>query len=393
MLVTAEIGPYAQTGARLDVTASSIGDARSLQGGTLLPTPLRGPDGAIVALAQGPLSLGGFGAGGGGNVVPVNHLTVGRVPGGGLVQVARQTAMPPADVLRLALREPDFSLGRPRRARHQHGARRRRARTCIDAGHGGRPGAAASTAATVPELIARLEPLPIDVDASARVVINERTGTVVAGRRRPDRPGGRGARQPVGAHRDAATTCRSRRRSRAGETVVTPQTQVDVERGRRAARRARAGATLRDVVRALNTLGVTPRDIIAIMQALKAAGRAARGDRDPVSIEVVGDLDSARAARKRPKDEASPGSERERLNRIAPEFESMLLVQMLKDMRKSGSWDDDDESDTAATARRRCSRRSTWSWLATWRARRAWVCRSSCSRRSSRCIPKGNPRG
>ena len=117
VMVTAEIGPYAQSGTRLDITASSIGDARSLQGGTLLPTPLRGPDGSIVALGQGPLSIGGFGVGSGGNAVLVNHLTVGRVPGGGLIQVARATAMAPTDELRLALRDPDFvSAGRIARA-------------------------------------------------------------------------------------------------------------------------------------------------------------------------------------------------------------------------------------------------------------------------------------
>src|SRR5262249_22807044 len=117
VLVTAEVGPYAQSGSRLDATASSIGDARSLQGGTLLPTPLRGPDGSIVALAQGPLSIGGFSAGGGGNSVAVNHLTVGRVPGGALVQVARQTALPPSDELRFSLHDPDFmSAGRVARA-------------------------------------------------------------------------------------------------------------------------------------------------------------------------------------------------------------------------------------------------------------------------------------
>src|SRR5262245_63205236 len=117
VMVTSEIGPYAQSGTRLDVTASSIGDARSLQGGTLLPTPLRGPDGAIVALAQGPLSIGGFGGGSGGNTVSVNHLTVGRVPSGALVQVARQTALPATDVLRFSMREPDFvSAGRVAKA-------------------------------------------------------------------------------------------------------------------------------------------------------------------------------------------------------------------------------------------------------------------------------------
>ncbi len=216
VLVTAQIGPYAQTGARLDVTASSIGDARSLQGGTLLPTPLRGPDGRVVALAQGPLSIGGFGAGGGGNSVLVNHLTVGRVPGGGAgaggAAVGRRRA---GDVLRLALHEPDFvSAGRVARAINMElgadaarvGRRRRR----------GRAGAAGSIRATLPELIARLEPLPVALDVAARVVINERTGTVVMGGDVRLGAGGRRARQPVGPHLRRSTTSRSRRRSRAG---------------------------------------------------------------------------------------------------------------------------------------------------------------------------------
>src|SRR5689334_20484824 len=86
VLVTASLGPYTSPGAQIDITVSSIGDARSLQGGTLIPTPLRAPDGQIVVLGQGPLSIGGFGAGSGDTSVQVGHLTVGRVPGGGLVQ-------------------------------------------------------------------------------------------------------------------------------------------------------------------------------------------------------------------------------------------------------------------------------------------------------------------
>src|SRR5690606_27494710 len=89
VLVTAELGPYAWQGGRLDVVVSSIGDARSLQGGTLVPTPLRGPDGRVLALAQGPLSIGRFGASSAGSSVQMNHLTVGRVPGGALIQESR----------------------------------------------------------------------------------------------------------------------------------------------------------------------------------------------------------------------------------------------------------------------------------------------------------------
>ena len=108
VLVTAELPAYTRPGARIDVTASSVGDARSLQGGTLLATPLRGGNGQIYALAQGSLSIGGFGGGSGGNSVQVNHLTVGRVPSGAQVQLAAGTTPPNSELLTLALREPDF---------------------------------------------------------------------------------------------------------------------------------------------------------------------------------------------------------------------------------------------------------------------------------------------
>jgi flagellar P-ring protein FlgI len=269
VMVTSEIGPYAQSGARLDITASSIGDARSLQGGTLLPTPLRGPDGSIVALAQGPLSIGGFSAGGGGNSVSVNHLTVGRVPGGGMVQVARQTAMAPTDELRLALHSPDFvSAGRIARAINMElGADRAQvsdAGTVVIR-------VPAEYRATLPDLVARLEPLPIAVDTMARVVINERTGTVVLG-------GDVRIGPAAVAHGNLSVRIATQynvsqpEAFSAGQTTVTPQTQVKVDQETRQLIALEEGTTLSDVVRALNTLGVTPRDIIAIMQALKAAG-------------------------------------------------------------------------------------------------------------------------
>ncbi len=269
VMVTSEIGPYAQSGARLDITASSIGDARSLQGGTLLPTPLRGPDGSIVALAQGPLSIGGFSAGGGGNSVSVNHLTVGRVPGGGMVQVARRTAMAPTDELRLALHSPDFvSAGRIARAINMElGADRAQvsdAGTVVIR-------VPAEYRATLPDLVARLEPLPIAVDTMARVVINERTGTVVLG-------GDVRIGPAAVAHGNLSVRIATQynvsqpTEFSAGQTVVTPQTQVKVDQETRQLIALEEGTTLSDVVRALNTLGVTPRDIIAIMQALKAAG-------------------------------------------------------------------------------------------------------------------------
>jgi flagellar P-ring protein precursor FlgI len=269
VLVTAELSPFAQLGARLDVTASSIGDARSLQGGTLLPTPLRRTDGAVVAMAQGPLSIGGFGAGGGGASVSVNHLTVGRVPSGGLVQVARQTALPALDHIAFALREPDFVSAR-------------RVADAINVELGADqamvvdPGTVVvavpqASRNSVASFIARLEPLPVTLDQAARVAINERTGTVVLG-------GDVRIGPAAVAHGNLSVRISTQFQvsqpeafSR-GETRVVPQTNVNVQETEAQLVELQSGTTLADVVRALNALGATPRDIIAIMQALKAAG-------------------------------------------------------------------------------------------------------------------------
>ncbi len=270
VLVTAELPPFVRNGVRIDVTVSSAGDARSLQGGTLLATPLRGPDGSVFVLAQGPLSIGGFGGGSGGNSVQVNHLTAGRVPAGGLVQVTSRVQLPVAREVSLALREPDFVSAR-------------RISEAINA-EIGTPVARAVDAATVvvrvpdayvdalPELMARLEPLDVAMDVTARVVINERTGTVVVG-----------SHVRLGAAAVAHGNLSVRIRTRydvsqpapfaeRGETKVVPQQDVDVEEGENKLVAFEEGATLDAVVKALNALGATPRDIIAIMQALKAAG-------------------------------------------------------------------------------------------------------------------------
>jgi len=269
VLVTAQLGPYTPAGAQIDVTVSSIGDARSLQGGTLVPTPLRAPDGLPIAMAQGPLSIGGFGAGGGDNSVQVNHLTVGRVPNGGLVQVARVAALPVGGALRLGLREPDFvSAGRIAIAINTElgGSVAR----VVDAG------AVALEVpdqyrTNVPGLIARLEPLPITLDVVARVVINERTGTVVMGgdvRLGPAAVAHGNLSVRIATAYDVSQPAPFS----GGQTTVVPQTEIDVSEDQAQLVALEAGATLADVVRALNLLGVTPRDIIAVMQALKAAG-------------------------------------------------------------------------------------------------------------------------
>jgi flagellar P-ring protein FlgI len=270
VLVTADLPAFARAGARVDVTASSIGDARSLQGGVLLPTPLRGPGGQIIATAQGALSLGGFGGGTGGNNVQVNHLTVGRVPGGALVHAETVAQLPPADTIALSLKDPDFITA----DRISQAVNR-------ELGEGSAHPVDAATVsvkvppnyrAIVPELLARIEPLSVDVDAVARVVINERTGTVVVG-------GSVRLGPAAVAHGNLSVKISTRLEvsqpapfSKNGDTVVAPQEQVDVNEGRNQLLMLEQGTTLESVVRGLNALGASPRDIIAIMQALKAAG-------------------------------------------------------------------------------------------------------------------------
>jgi flagellar P-ring protein precursor FlgI len=270
VLVTAELPAYARSGARLDVTASSVGDARSLQGGVLLPTALRAPDGQVRATAQGPLSLGGFGGGSGGNNVQVNHLTVGRVPGGALVQVSSAPATSAPEAVVFTLKDPDFtSAGRVAAA--------------VNAELGADTARAVDSASvsirvpqeyqnSIPDLVARLELLPVEVDTAARVVINERTGTVVVG-------GAVRLGPAAVAHGNLSVRISTELSvsqpaplSPQGVTVIVPNQQVEVEQDDAQLFALPETVTLEDVVRGLNMLGVTPRDIIAIMQALKAAG-------------------------------------------------------------------------------------------------------------------------
>jgi flagellar P-ring protein precursor FlgI len=274
VIVTAELSPYTRSGARVDVTVSSIGDARSLQGGTLVTTPLygmaSGPAGDPIALATGPLSIGGFGGGSGGTSVQVNHLTVGKIPGGGIVQTVPDLVMPSTGSLTFALRDPDFvtasrvaqaintNLGTP-------------AAKAVDAGNVTLQ-VPAEFKDALPDLIAKLETLSVQTDVPARVVINERTGTVVIG-------GDVQISAAAVAHGNLSVRITTKYQvsqpnalSQGGETKVVPQQQVDIREGNAKLAVLPEGTTLEAVVDALNSLGASPRDIVAIVQALKAAG-------------------------------------------------------------------------------------------------------------------------
>jgi flagellar P-ring protein precursor FlgI len=221
-------------------------------------------------MAQGPLSIGGFGGGSGGSSVQVNHLTVGRIPGGAVVENAPVAPMPATGTLMFSLREPDFITA-------AHVAQAINTRFGGSVAHAVDPGSVALAVPAefknhVPELMAQIEELPVEVDTVARVVINERTGTVVVG-------GDVRLGPAAVAHGNLSVKISTQYEvsqptpfSTGGQTTTVPNTHVDVREGTAKLVSLQAGATLDSVASALNALGATPRDIIAIMQALKAAG-------------------------------------------------------------------------------------------------------------------------
>ncbi|HXG04396.1 MAG TPA: flagellar basal body P-ring protein FlgI [Candidatus Binatia bacterium] len=270
VVVTAKLPPFATAGSRIDVVVSSIGDARSLQGGTLLPTPLRAGDGQTYAVASGPVSLGGgFAAQAGGSSVQKNHPTAGRIPGGATVERAVGTALS-LERLSLALLAPDYAtavaVARAINTRWQAPIAVARDAGTVDV-------AIPLGSATSAAFIAELEALRVTPDAPAKVVINERTGTVVLGQN--VRIG------PVAvAHGNLAVRVEARVQvsqppplaPRSSTTVVVPEFQVQAQEQGGQVHLVPDGASIGDVVAALNALGATPRDLIAILQAIQRAG-------------------------------------------------------------------------------------------------------------------------
>ncbi len=269
-MVTAELPAFARPGSRIDVTVSSIGDATSLQGGILLRTPLIGPDGNVYALSQGPLVLGGFSAGNASTGVSVNHPTVGRVPNGATVERAVMTGLPEiVQTLELVLDRADFTNAN-------------RVAAAINEAFGSpiaRPLDGRSVQLTVPanlqrrpiEFIAAIEAVSVEVDNRALVVVNERTGTVVIG--------SEVRISPVSiAHGNLSIQIETQfqvsqpQGFSQGQTVVVPQQQVTAQEDQSGFVTLADGATVQDLISALNAMGVTPRDTIAILEALKVAG-------------------------------------------------------------------------------------------------------------------------
>ena len=270
VVVTAQLPPFAKPGIKIDTLVSTIGDAKSLQGGTLLLTPLKGPDGRVYALAQGPVSIGGFSAGGEAATVQKNHPTAGKIPEGATIEREPPFALGNGESVRLFLHKADFSTAYNIAKKINE----------VLQGKYADPVDPSSVEITVPEeyknnlvgLITRIEELDVKVDSIARVIINERTGTVIIGENVRIAPvaiahGSLAIQikelpevsQPLPFAPEQATT------------TTVPRSEVSAKE-QKAYLVPVSGVTLGDVVRALNALGVTPRDLISILQALKAAG-------------------------------------------------------------------------------------------------------------------------
>ncbi len=271
VIVTAELPAFAKQGDRIDVTVSSLGDAKSLQGGTLLMTPLKGPDGDTYAVAQGPLSIGGFAVAGAARGIQKNHLTVGRIVNGGQVEKEIGYDFNAKDEIILALKKTDFTTA-SRISKAINNDMKDKIASIVNGG---------AVQVKVPELYAnntsgfvtRIESLNVTPDTDAKVIIDERTGTIVMGEnvKISSVAVAHGAlfinikEEPVADQPPPLAP-------EGAETVILPRTRLAVGEGKDKLLVIPNSISLGDVVKGLNSIGVTPRDLIAILQAIKASG-------------------------------------------------------------------------------------------------------------------------
>jgi flagellar P-ring protein precursor FlgI len=270
VMVTAQLPAFAQPGQAIDVNVSSLANAKSLRGGTLIATPLKGADGQVYALAQGNLIVGGAGASAGGSKVQINHLSAGRIPEGATVERGVPTPLSHGEFLQLDLNSSDFATAREvvRSINTRMGVGTAEA---VD-GRVVRVRMPESSDARV-SFMAEIENLNVVQSApSAKVVINARTGSVVMN-------------QSVMlaacavAHGNLAVTISTtpivsqpNALSKNGQTVVTEKSDITITQQAGSLIQMPAGAKLADVVKALNSLGATPQDLLAILQAMRSAG-------------------------------------------------------------------------------------------------------------------------
>jgi len=270
VFVTASLPAFSRSGMKMDVTVSSIGDAKSLAGGILLLTPLRAPDGTVYAAAQGPLTLGGYSAGAGGNSKQVNHSTVGRVPEGATVERDAAIDLSRFTTVSLMLRDPDFTASRDVAASINREFSREVA-VAVDSRRID-VSVAKAGASNVTELISRMQNLSINFHPPAKVVVNERTGTIVMG--------GDVKLSPVSILHgnltvEVTTTLMVSQPpplSKNGETVVVPEKTVQANQGPVGRIELAEGARVDQLIDGLRAIGATASDVVAILQAIKEAG-------------------------------------------------------------------------------------------------------------------------
>lgn len=274
VMVTATLPPFARPGEAIDVTVSSLGNAKSLRGGTLLLTPMKGADGAVYALAQGNLAVGGAGASANGSRVQVNQLAAGRISSGGIVERAVQTSITQNGTMQLELNDMDYDTTQ-RIVSAVNNAFGFGTATPLD-GRTIQLRAPADPAQQV-QFLAQLEDLDVKpAPGAAKVVLNARTGSIVMNQmvtleNCAVAHGNLSVvvnTQPVVSQPGAFSN---------GRTVVAQQSQIQLKQDDGAVKYVHAGANLADVVKALNALGATPADLMSILQAMKAAG-ALRAD-------------------------------------------------------------------------------------------------------------------
>ena len=270
VMVTAQLPPFAQPGQMIDVTVSSVGNAKSLRGGTLITTPLKGVDGEIYALAQGNLLVGGAGASGGGSKVQINHLSAGRIPGGAQVERAVPTPFALGPTIDLGLNSADFQT-----ARRVAEAINKRMGDGVASAVDGRTVrlVAPPDPHSRVSFIAEIEEIPMEATIPvAKVIVNSRTGSIVMNQAVTLGP-------CAVAHGNLSVTISSTPMvsqpnplSTGGQTVVTEKTDIKISQDAGSLIQMDAAPQLSDLVRMLNGLGATPQDLLAILQAIKAAG-------------------------------------------------------------------------------------------------------------------------
>ena len=267
VLVTATLPAFAQPGGHIDTTVAAIGDAQNLQGGILVLTSLRGADGKVYAVAQGPVVTGGFSSGRSGASQTVNHPTVGRTPNGAMVERAAPSVAPKGEV-RLQLRQSDFTTSArivESIQKRFHGAARADSAGLVTVA------IPPEYAARTTEFVAELESLAVDADRAARVVVNERTGTIVLGKDVRIQPVAI-LHGNLNVEIQTSFAVSQPAPLSQGTTEVVPQTAVTAKEEKARNVILKQGATVEDLVRALAAIGSTPRDVIAILQNLRTAG-------------------------------------------------------------------------------------------------------------------------